>query len=81
TVNANTRLGFAVDSRDFTVAARMLVLLGQRTVRLLTNNPQKVAQLEGAGITVIERVPHKLPANPHNERYLATKRDRTGHEF
>lgn len=81
TVDANTRLGFAVDSRDFTVAARMLVLLGQRTVRLLTNNPQKVAQLEGAGITVIERVPHKLPANPHNERYLATKRDRTGHEF
>ncbi len=81
TVDANTRLGFAVDSRDFTVAARMLVLLGQRSVRLLTNNPQKVAQLEGAGITVIERVPHKLPANPHNERYLATKRDRTGHEF
>lgn len=81
TVDANTRLGFAVDSRDFTVAARMLVLLGQRKVRLLTNNPQKVAQLEGAGITVIERVPHKLPANPHNERYLATKRDRTGHEF
>ena len=81
TVDANTRLGFAVDSRDFAVAARMLALLGQRSVRLLTNNPQKVAQLEAAGITVIERVPHKLPANPHNERYLATKRDRTGHEF
>lgn len=81
TVDANTRLGFAVDSRDFAVAARMLSLLGQRTVRLLTNNPQKVAQLEAAGITVAERVPHKLPANPHNERYLATKRDRTGHEF
>ncbi|OYY64684.1 GTP cyclohydrolase II [Sphingomonas sp. 28-62-11] len=81
TVDANTRLGFAVDSRDFRVAAHMLKLLGQRSVRLLTNNPEKVAQLEAAGITVIERVPHKLPANPHNERYLATKRDRTGHEF
>lgn len=81
TVDANTRLGFAVDSRDFAVAARMLALLGQRSVRLLTNNPEKVAQLQAAGITVIERVPHKLPANPHNERYLATKRDRTGHEF
>ena len=81
TVDANTRLGFAVDLRDFRVAARMLALLGQRQVRLLTNNPEKVAQLERAGISVAERVPHKLPANPHNERYLATKRDRTGHEF
>ncbi|WCM26485.1 GTP cyclohydrolase II [Sphingomonas sp. QA11] len=81
TVDANTRLGFAVDSRNFAVAARMLDLLGQRSVRLLTNNPEKVAQLEGAGIKVIERVSHILPANPHNERYLATKRDRTGHQF
>ena len=81
TVDANTRLGFAVDSRNFAVAARMLALLGQRSVRLLTNNPQKVAALEAAGIAVAERVPHILPANPHNERYLATKRDRTGHEF
>ena len=81
TVDANTRLGFAVDSRDFAVAARMLALLGQRSVRLLTNNPAKVAQLEAAGIAVVERVPHVLPANPHNERYLATKRDRTGHQF
>lgn len=81
TVDANTRLGFAVDSRDFAVAARMLSLLGQQSVRLLTNNPDKVAQLQAAGVDVVERVPHKLPANPHNERYLATKRDRTGHEF
>jgi GTP cyclohydrolase II len=81
TVDANTRLGFAVDSRNFAVAARMLELLGQRSVRLLTNNPEKVAQLEAAGIAVAERVPHVLPANPHNERYLATKRDRTGHQF
>ena len=81
TVDANTRLGFAVDSRNFAVAARMLALLGQKSVRLLTNNPDKVAQLQAAGIGVIERVPHVLPANPHNERYLATKRDRTGHQF
>ncbi|WP_245841808.1 GTP cyclohydrolase II [Sphingomonas lenta] len=81
TVDANTRLGFAVDARDFGVAARMLKLLGQDRVRLLTNNPAKVAGLETKGVTVIERVPHHLPPNPHNERYLATKRDRTGHQF
>jgi len=81
TVDANTRLGFAVDARDFGVAARMLTLLGQRDVRLLTNNPAKVAGLAAAGVTVIERVPHFLPSNPHNAQYLATKRDRTGHQF
>ncbi|VXC94417.1 GTP cyclohydrolase-2 [Sphingomonas sp. 8AM] len=81
TVDANVRLGFAIDARDFGVAARMLHLLGQDRVRLLTNNPAKVAGLEAAGIAVIERVPHALPANPHNERYLATKRDRTGHQL
>ncbi|MDR6789082.1 GTP cyclohydrolase II [Sphingomonas sp. BE138] len=81
TVDANTRLGFAIDARDFGVAARMLRLLGQDRVRLLTNNPAKVAGLEAEGVKVVERVPHKLPANPHNERYLATKRDRTGHQL
>ena len=81
TVDANVRLGFAVDARDFGVAARMLALLGQDRVRLLTNNPLKVAGLEAAGVTVVERVPHQLPANPHNARYLATKRDRTGHQL
>ena len=79
TVDANVRLGFAVDARDFGVAARMLDLLGVRRVRLLTNNPAKVAELESAGIEVVERVPHALAANAHNARYLATKRDRTGH--
>lgn len=81
TVDANTRLGFAIDARDFGVAARMLTLLGQDSVRLLTNNPAKVAGLEAAGIRVIDRVAHALPPNPHNERYLATKRDRTGHQL
>lgn len=81
TVDANTRLGFAVDARDFGVAARMLDLLGQRRIRLLTNNLAKVAGLEAAGVTVVERIAHTLPANPHNARYLATKRDRTGHQL
>jgi GTP cyclohydrolase II len=81
TVDANLRLGFAVDARDFGVAARMLTLLGQGQIRLLTNNPAKVEGLEASGITVIERVPHQLPSNAHNERYLATKRDRTGHQL
>jgi GTP cyclohydrolase II len=81
TVDANTRLGFAVDARDFGTAARMLTLLGQDQVRLLTNNPEKVAGLEAAGVSVAERVPHKLPPNPHNARYLDTKRDRTGHRL
>jgi GTP cyclohydrolase II len=81
TVDANTRLGFRVDARDFRIAARMLALLGQRSIRLLTNNPAKVAELEKAGIEVVERVPHRVSANPHNEKYLATKRDRTGHQL
>ncbi len=81
TVDANTRLGFPVDARNFGTAARMLQLLGQDKVLLLTNNPAKVAGLEAAGVTVIEQVAHALPANPHNQHYLDTKRDRTGHRL
>lgn len=79
TVDANLRLGLPVDARGYAIAARMLALLGQDRVRLLTNNPAKVAGLEAAGIAVAERVPHALPTNPHNARYLATKGARTGH--
>jgi GTP cyclohydrolase II len=79
TVDANLRLGFPVEARDFGIAARMLTLIGQSRIRLLTNNPQKVARLAAAGIIIDERVPHQLPPNPHNAHYLATKRDRTGH--
>ena len=79
TVDANERLGLPSEARDFPVAARMLDLLGITRLRLLTNNPQKVATLRELGVEVIERVAHQLPANPHNERYLATKRDRSGH--
>ena len=79
TVDANQRLGFADDERDYGHAAAMLRALGIDTVRLLTNNPNKVAGLEAAGIKVAERVPHHMPANPHNADYLATKRKKSGH--
>jgi GTP cyclohydrolase II len=79
TVDANTRLGFAIDAREFSTAAQMLKLMGQDRIRLLTNNPQKTAGLEASGIEVALSVPHQMPANPHNAHYLDTKRDRTGH--
>jgi len=81
TVDANLRLGFDDDERDFGVAARMLEVLGQAEVRLLTNNPRKAQALETLGIRVSERVPLRTGANPHNEAYLATKRDRSGHQL
>jgi GTP cyclohydrolase II len=81
TVDANLRLGFQDDERDFSVAARMLERLGRRRVRLLTNNPAKVSALEAQGIEIAERVPLKIAANLHNEDYLATKRDRSGHQL
>jgi GTP cyclohydrolase II len=81
TVDANLRLGFGDDERDFTVAAAMLKLLGQDEVRLLTNNPRKVAGLEAVGVHVAEQVPLQIAANPHNEEYLATKKQRSGHRL
>ncbi len=79
TVDANARLGFADDERDYGHAAAMLRALGAEEVRLLTNNPAKVAGLEASGIAVTERVGHSMPANPHNADYLAAKRSRSGH--
>ena len=81
TVDANLRLGFADDERDFSVAARMLETLGQTRIRLLTNNPRKAATLESAGIEVVARVPLKAGAGTHNQAYLDTKRDRSGHQL
>ena len=81
TVDANLRLGFSDDERDFTVAASMLKLLSQDKVRLLTNNPHKVAGLEAAGIEVAEQVPIRSGANPHNQGYLDVKRLRSGHQL
>jgi GTP cyclohydrolase II len=79
TVEANLRLGFADDERDYGHAAAMLRALGIDRVRLLTNNPAKVKGLEAAGIEVVERVPHQMATNPHNADYLTTKRRRSGH--
>ena len=81
TVDANLRLGFPVEARDFAIAGRMLYLLNVPLIRLMTNNPEKVARLEKEGVEVVERLPLALPTNKYNEQYLATKRDRTGHQL
>ena len=78
-VDANERLGFPADARDYATAARIIELLGIDSVRLLTNNPAKIAGLEQEGVTVTGRVPVVVPANRFNERYLATKRTRFNH--
>jgi GTP cyclohydrolase II len=79
TLEANERLGFEADERLYTIAAKMLALLGYKSVRLLTNNPAKVAGLEAAGVAVVERVRHAFVANPHNRDYLKTKAEKAGH--
>ncbi len=81
TLDANEQLGFDADERVYLPAAQMLHRLGFRRVRLLTNNPQKVAALSRFGIAVEERVAHSFPSNGHNEAYLATKAERFGHLF
>jgi 3,4-dihydroxy 2-butanone 4-phosphate synthase / GTP cyclohydrolase II len=79
TVEANHALGFKADLRDYGIGAQILVDLGIRNLRLLTNNPTKRAGLEGYGLQVVERVPLEVPANPENRKYLSTKRDKLGH--
>jgi len=79
TVDANLRLGFESDERDFAPAAQMLKLLDIPRIRLMTNNPDKIAGLRRLGIDVADRVAHQFPTNVHNHQYLATKRDRSGH--
>lgn len=79
TIEANERLGFKADEREFAVAAEMLKYLGFSSVRLMTNNPDKVAALSRFGVEVVERVAHTFPSNPHNEAYIATKRAKAGH--
>ena len=81
TVDANLRLGFPVEARDFAIAGQMLALLNIPRIRLMTNNPEKVARLEREGVDVVERMPLALPTNKYNAQYLATKRDRTGHQL
>src|SRR6195256_4406536 len=79
TVEANARLGFATDLRDYGLGAQILFDLGVRKFRFLTNNPKKVVGLEGYGIQMVEQVPIRSEANPHNEKYLETKRVKMGH--
>ncbi len=79
TVEANEKLGFAPDLRDYGIGAQILHDLGVGKLRLLTNNPRKVAALEGFGLDIVERVPLRAGDNPHNEKYLATKHAKLGH--
>jgi GTP cyclohydrolase II len=81
TVEANERLGFKADQREFTLPAEILKALGVTQVRLLSNNPDKVAALERAGVRVVERVPCEVPAGPHSTEYLKTKKEKLGHLF
>ena len=79
TVEANQALGFNADLRDYGIGAQILVDLGLKNLRLVTNNPAKRAGLEGYGLTVLERVPVEVTPNPENRKYLSTKRDKLGH--
>ena len=81
TVEANHALGLPEDMRDYRVAAEMLIDLGVRQARLLTNNPAKIEGLERYGVEVVERVPLGIPPNPSNLGYLRTKREKMGHLF
>ncbi|MCX8506255.1 MAG: GTP cyclohydrolase II [Alphaproteobacteria bacterium] len=87
TIDANHRLGFAADRRDYRIAALMLQQMGLNQIRLLSNNPLKLSRLAaaaaeiGSSLSIAERVSHKFPANPHNQSYLATKKIRAGHDL
>lgn len=81
TVEANLHLGFPMDKRDYGIGAQILRYLGINKLRLISNNPKKRAGLSGYGIEIVETVPVEIVANPHNEKYLTTKRDKLGHEI
>nr|MBA2724328.1 GTP cyclohydrolase II RibA [Methylibium sp.] len=79
TIDADRHLGFSADERDFQAAVAMLEALGIARIRLLTNNPAKIASMRRGGIDVVDRLPLIAPINPHNSRYIRTKHDRAGH--
>src|SRR5271170_2822598 len=79
TVEANLKLGYGMDLREYGLGAQILVDLGLKTISLLTNNPRKVVGLEGYGLEIVKQLPIKIRPNPHNEKYLKTKREKLGH--
>ena len=79
TIQANEKLGFAADLRDYGMGAQILADLGLKKIRLLTNNPKKVIGLEGYGLSIVEQLPIRVDSNPHNEKYMETKRNQMGH--
>jgi 3,4-dihydroxy 2-butanone 4-phosphate synthase / GTP cyclohydrolase II len=81
TVEANERLGFKADQRDYGIGVQILKDLGVKTMRLLSNNPRKLVGLEGYGLSVAEWLPLEIPASAHTERYLKTKKDKLGHRL
>jgi 3,4-dihydroxy 2-butanone 4-phosphate synthase/GTP cyclohydrolase II len=81
TVEANLHLGFQMDQRDYGIGAQILRYLGIKKLRLITNNPKKRVGLTGYGLEIVENLTLSIESNPHNERYLQTKRDKLGHDF
>ncbi|TMD06042.1 MAG: bifunctional 3,4-dihydroxy-2-butanone-4-phosphate synthase/GTP cyclohydrolase II, partial [Chloroflexi bacterium] len=79
TVEANEALGLPADRREYGIGSQILADLGVRKMRILTNNPRKYTGVEGFGLEVVEQVPIKIKPNPHNERYLKTKKEKLGH--
>ena len=79
TMDANIALGFAADAREYYIGAQILRALGVKSMRLLTNNPDKVYQLEAFGLEILKRVPIQMPANDYDRFYLKTKQERMGH--
>ena len=79
TIEANRKLGYPMDLREYGLGAQILCDLGLKTIRLLTNNPKKIVGLEGYGLEIVEQVPIRIKPNPHNEKYLRVKREKLGH--